>query len=170
MHAARVYRHGYPELKKDAYASKEKLPHDIVDEFILDNCRTLEDEYIVEKLKEMGFAGANRWNVGYRRRKLGQRKYLRGEIQKHRAWVRVQAIKKYGKGCELCSFHFAIDVHHIIPRYEGGAHDIDNLMVLCPNCHALITRCSLIIASRKDIPNTRKKIRARIKNLYFDLW
>ena len=35
MHLARVRRHGYPELKKDAYQTLERLPHKIVDDFIV---------------------------------------------------------------------------------------------------------------------------------------
>ena len=85
MHLARIRRHGYPELKKDAYAILEKLPHAVVDDYIRDNCKEKDDNEIVNVLKGMGYKTVTKWNVGYRRRKLGRRKYLRGEIQRHKA-------------------------------------------------------------------------------------
>lgn len=166
MHIARIRRHGYPELKKDAYQSLEKLPHKIVDKFILQHGKEMIDEEIVAELKKKGIKEATLWNVGYRRRKLGGRKYLRGEIQKHKAWVRSQAIKKYGHACELCNYNMTVDTHHILPKYQGGPHEVDNLTVICPNCHALITRRKLILNSRDDIPKIRRKVRKNIQKYY----
>lgn len=167
MHKERIKRHGYPELKREkGEHALEKLPHEIVDDYIQKNCKEMGDNEIAKNLKKMGFKVAQKWNVGYRRRKLGERKYLRGEIQKHRAWVRSQAIKKYGKKCELCGYTMAIDTHHIIPRHKGGPHEIDNLMVVCPNCHALITRKYITLGSRVDIPKTKKKVLKTIKRFY----
>lgn len=166
MHLARIRRHGYPELKTDAYASLEKLPHVVIDDYIRNNCQKMEDGEIVQKLRVMGFETATIWTVGYRRRKLGGRKYLRGEIQKHKAWVRVQAIKKYGKVCELCSYKLAIDTHHIVPKHMGGHHEINNLMVICPNCHALATRKLITLKDRRDIPKISKTVIKKIKSLY----
>ena len=166
MHLARIRRQGYPEPKIDAYTPLEKLPHDKVDDYIRNNCRRMEDREIAQNLKIMGFRGATVWTVGYRRRKLGGRKYLRGEVQKHKAWVRAQAIKKYGTSCELCSYKLAIDTHHIIPKYKGGFHEINNLMVICPNCHALITRKQITLKSRENIVKIRKIVLGKIKSFY----
>jgi 5-methylcytosine-specific restriction endonuclease McrA len=166
MHLARIRRHGYPELKKDAYQCLEKLPHKIVDNFIRKNCHKMIDKEIVKKLKRIGFKGVTEWTVKYRRRKLGIKKYLYGEIKKHKAWIRNQAIKKYGNKCELCGYNLAIDTHHIIPKKEGGLYKINNLIVICPNCHALITRKYFILKDRKDIPKIRKKIIDLLKSLY----
>jgi len=166
MHIARIRRNGYPESKKNAWQSLEKLPHKIVDDFILKNCKEMLDVEIAAKLRGMGFKGAARYNVGYRRRKLGSRKYLRGEIQKHKAWVRAQAIKRYGKVCELCGYNMTIDTHHVTPKYQGGQHEIENLMVVCPNCHGLITRRYLIVKDRKEIPKARRKILKKLKSFY----
>ena len=166
MHKERIRRHGYPELKRDrGEHGLEKLPHS-VDSFILNNCHTMIDEEIVKELKARGFNEANVNNVKYRRRKLGIKKYLYGEIKKHKAWVRLQAIKKYGGECELCGYKMAIDTHHIIPKYKGGPHEIENLMIVCPNCHALITRGKLILNNRKDIPRAKKRIITSLKKLY----
>jgi len=156
MHLSRVKRHGHPGLQ-EGFHKLEKLPHLIVDNFILKNCKGLIDDEIVKELKKKGIKEATQWTVRYRRRKLGIKKYLYGEIKKHKAWIRMQAIKKYGDKCELCGYKLSVDTHHILPKNKGGLHEIDNLMVLCPNCHALITRRYLRLKSRKDIPNIRKK-------------
>lgn len=166
MHSARIKRHGYPELKKDAYQSLEKLPHSVVDNFIRKNSQRMIDKEIAKKLRKIGFKDANQWTVRYRRRKLKLRKYLSGEILKHKVWIRAQAIKKYGNKCELCGYSLALDTHHIIPKYKGGPHEINNLMVLCLNCHALITRKHFTLKSRKDIPKVKKKVIKLLKSFY----
>lgn len=166
MHLARLRRHGYLELKKDAYRSLEKLPHEFIDDFILKNSQKMIDTEIVEILKKRGYKEATWWAVRYRRRKLGIKKYLYGEVRKHKAWIRTQAIKQYGKKCELCNYNMTIDTHHIIPKYKGGPHEIDNLMVICPNCHALITRGALVLKKRADIPRISKRVLKRIKSFY----
>ncbi len=157
MHLARIKRHGYPGLQKN-FHKLEKLPHPVVDDFIRKNCKRLIDEEIVKELRKIGFKKATVWTVKYRRRKLGIKKYLYGEIKKHKAWIRAQAIKKYGNKCELCGFSLIVDTHHLLPKKEGGLHEINNLTVLCPNCHALITRRCLDLKNRKDIPNIRRKL------------
>ncbi|MFH0839903.1 MAG: HNH endonuclease [Candidatus Omnitrophota bacterium] len=157
MHRARIKRHGYPELKTGAHAL-EKLPHPFIDDFIRANCEKLIDEQIAAILKKKGFKEATVWTVKYRRRKLGIKKYLYGEVKKHKVWIRAQAIKKYGNKCELCGFKLVIDTHHILPKHKGGSHSIDNLIVICPNCHALITRKYLVLKNRSDIPALQKKI------------
>ncbi|MBU4149316.1 MAG: HNH endonuclease [Candidatus Omnitrophica bacterium] len=58
----------------------------------------------------------------------------------------------------MCGFNLIVESHHILPKNRGGLYEINNLMVLCPNCHALITRKYLGLKSRKDIPNLRRKL------------
>jgi len=169
MHLARIRRHGYPELKRDAYQSLEKLPHKIVDNFIQKNCQKMMDKEIVRELRKMGFKGACQWTVRYRRRRLGIKKYLYGEIKKHRVWIRAQAIKEYGRKCELCGYNAVIDTHHIIPKKMGGPHEINNLIVLCPNCHALITRRYFTLKNRGNIPKIREKAVKLLKSFYPNL-
>ena len=157
MHMARIKRHGHAGLKKGSHGL-EKLPHPFVDDFIRKNCKTLIDKQIATELRKKGFKKATPWIIRYRRRKLGIKKYLYGEIKKHKAWIRAQAIKQYGNKCELCGFKLVIDTHHILPKNKGGSHTVDNLIVLCPNCHALISRRYLILKNRRDIPSLRKKM------------
>lgn len=157
MHLARIKRHGYPGLQT-GFHKLERLPHSVVDDFIRKNCKQSLDKEIAKALRKRGFKGANQWTVRYRRRKLGIKKYLYGEIKKYKAWVRLQAIKKYGAKCELCGYGLVVESHHILPRKRGGLHEINNLTVLCPNCHALITRRYLNLKSRKDIPTLRTRL------------
>ena len=163
MHLARIKRHGYPGLKKGSHGL-EKLPHLFVDDFIRKNCKKIIDKEIAAILRKKGFKGATVWTIKFRRRKLNIKKYLYGEIKKHKAWIRAQAIKKHGNKCELCGFKLVIDTHHILPKHKGGSHTIDNLIILCPNCHALITRRHLILKNRRDIPSLRKRIQRLIKS------
>lgn len=166
MHLARVRRHGYPERKKDSHQSLEKLPHKFIDNFILKNYDKMLDKDIAKYLTKKRYKDATQWNVKYRRRKLGIKKYLYGEIQKHKEWIRRQAIKKYGNICELCKYNFDIETHHIIPKKEGGNHEIDNLIVVCPNCHRLITKKRIELKDRKDIKKLSKKVKKLIKSAY----
>ena len=38
---------------------------------------------------------------------------------------------------EYVSLDSIMNVHHIVPCCEGGTHTDDNLILLCPNCHAI---------------------------------
>ena len=43
-----------------------------------------------------------------------------------------------GNKCQLCGWDKAFcDVHHIVPKSEGGLNKESNLIILCPNCHRL---------------------------------
>jgi 5-methylcytosine-specific restriction endonuclease McrA len=113
-----------------------------------------------------GYNGSTVWTIKYRRRRLGIKKYLYGEVKKHKAWIRAQAIKQHGNRCELCGYKSAVDTHHIVPKHQGGPHEVENLMVVCPNCHALITRRKISVESRRDIPKISREVLKMIKVLY----
>ena len=52
----------------------------------------------------------------------------------------VKIIKRMGLGCSRCGWHVegvANDIHHILPKKNGGSDDHHNLTILCPNCHRL---------------------------------
>lgn len=41
--------------------------------------------------------------------------------------------------CVICGWNESTrDIHHIVPVKDGGADDISNLTVLCPNCHRVV--------------------------------
>jgi hypothetical protein len=37
--------------------------------------------------------------------------------------------------CAICKHLHKVQVHHIVPREDGGTDDIENAIPLCPNCH-----------------------------------
>lgn len=53
---------------------------------------------------------------------------------------RNRALKAFEHECIICGFSIAVQVHHIVPRSEGGSNDIDNAAVLCPNHHVMADR------------------------------
>jgi len=58
--------------------------------------------------------------------------------------------------CERCGYSETIDIHHIKQRRDGGKNSSDNLIILCPNCHALfhrgiINQDELIKLKQKDV-------------------
>ena len=43
-----------------------------------------------------------------------------------------------GNKCQICKWDKAnCDVHHIVPRKDGGTEEWTNKIVLCPNCHRM---------------------------------
>ena len=48
---------------------------------------------------------------------------------------RIRALETYGNKCELCGWSILVEVHHIDGNRNN--HDINNLMILCPNHHTL---------------------------------
>lgn len=59
-----------------------------------------------------------------------------------------QLITKFDGKCAVCGFDEIVEVHHITPRHRGGQDNPENLIVLCPNHHALADKGMLNI---KDI-------------------
>ena len=53
---------------------------------------------------------------------------------------RARALKHYGNSCKLCGYTIedALEVHHIDKNRDNN--DLDNLVVLCCNCHTLVHR------------------------------
>lgn len=50
----------------------------------------------------------------------------------------VKLFKRAGMGCAICGWNeAACDIHHIIPKKDGGSDDNGNLIYICPNCHRL---------------------------------
>lgn len=75
-----------------------------------------------------------------------------------KAAQRLRAIKLYGKTCEICNIPI-VDLNHIISK----KNDPQNWTILCPLCHAALTRKLAIIQSREDL---KTKLLPFMKNLY----
>ena len=74
-----------------------------------------------------------------------ERKHSRGkkateEINYSSKLFRKIFIEKKGNKCALCEYSVkeVLNIHHIIERKNGGSNEENNLIVLCPNCHAEI--------------------------------
>ena len=53
------------------------------------------------------------------------------------SWAKA-AIRHYGRACMQCGWNESrCDVHHRMPKSQGGLHTIANALVLCPNCHRI---------------------------------
>jgi len=57
---------------------------------------------------------------------------------KSRNLLKERLIKLRGTLCERCGYDntHILNVHHKIRRADGGLDDLDNLELICPNCHA----------------------------------
>ncbi len=49
--------------------------------------------------------------------------------------VRYEALARDGHCCQDCGEQANLDVHHSVPRYEGGKDILENLITLCERCH-----------------------------------
>lgn len=67
-----------------------------------------------------------------------------GEARKDKvkpvAALKARLVIERGTVCERCGYAktHILEVHHRIRRCEGGTDDLDNLELICPNCHAEI--------------------------------
>ena len=79
---------------------------------------------------------------------------------------------EYNYTCQLCNKQFEggkqlLNVHHIIPRREGGSSDKSNLIVLCTSCHTVIERLTLIGYNQGN-GFSPQKLTEDIKSLLFN--
>ena len=72
---------------------------------------------------------------------------------------RKKAIQAFGNKCELCSWAHTVDVHHIDGNRDNN--DLNNLCVLCPNCHSLTetNRYNVNVVIFNEIEKKIKKLR-----------
>lgn len=89
---------------------------------------------------------------------------------------RIARIEDYT--CQICGFHqsyvnangktrYIIEVDHIVEKSQGGGETINNLLVLCPNCHAKKTYGVIKINSDYSIidENGEQKLLKQNKHL-----
>ena len=69
-------------------------------------------------------------------------KYKQGRPSKDKVktirLLKERLIELRGSKCERCSYDktHILNVHHKIRRADGGSDKLDNLELICPNCHA----------------------------------
>lgn len=95
----------------------------------------------------------------------GTKQQVLGNKYERNPRARKMCIQKYGCICKICQFDFQkqygelgkdfIHVHHIIPISEnkGRSYKVDyenDLIPVCPNCHAMLHRSNISIEALKD--------------------
>lgn len=59
---------------------------------------------------------------------------------------------KYVQTCRVCGWNKGkCDVHHIVPRRDGGSNELSNVVLICPNCHRLAEEGTLTAQELKTI-------------------
>lgn len=86
--------------------------------------------------------------------------------------LKVQVFTKYGERCYVCGYSLksVLRIHHVIPVSLGGADNLDNLILVCSNCHTLTHFFSSKKYQNKEIESLlikelNKKAVKRLKEL-----
>ena len=53
--------------------------------------------------------------------------------------IRQEVLQRDDRKCQVCGKEHSGQVHHVIPRSQGGTNDLSNLITLCGRCHMLIS-------------------------------
>lgn len=53
--------------------------------------------------------------------------------------IRQEALRRDNGRCQVCGKERSGQVHHVIPRSQGGTNDLSNLITLCGQCHMLVS-------------------------------
>lgn len=77
------------------------------------------------------------------------------------ASVAIEVLTEAGYRCAVptCRGIVVLDLHHIVPVRDGGQNELENLIALCPTCHALYER-------RKINPSSIRIWKAFLQSLY----
>lgn len=116
------------------------------------NWRKMTDEEIAKKL------GVTETVIKYYRMNYNLWKYRKKTAK---STYRKEALKIYGEKCEICGIGIC-EWHHIIPKSTKS----DDWCILCPTCHAVITRKLMSIDSRDELMT---KLLPFMKKLYSEL-
>ena len=50
-------------------------------------------------------------------------------------WIREKVLQRDGRRCRQCGKAGRLEVHHVKHLQEGGDNALENLQVLCRDCH-----------------------------------
>lgn len=114
---------------------------DIILDMILANASRVKG--ITSKVKQMHTI-ATAANINEKRIKVEKQK-RDGIVKEYRKIIssnREAIIEAMGNKCGVCGMECKgiLVIHHILPLQQGGNNDKENLVVVCPNCHALLHR------------------------------
>lgn len=88
--------------------------------------------------------------------------------------LRVEVYQKFDFKCVCCGNNdpLVLDVHHVIPRHKGGSDNIENLSLLCANCHRKEHNCLDSVAETifSDNGNSQSKVKeSKVKESIQDI-
>jgi hypothetical protein len=136
----------HPELYPNPRKMRQKLEsHPIFTKELL------EKEYLENGLKmdeiaqkyNSGYTRINYWITKYGIPKKTPFDYL---PKTSLSAINKMVIRKRGNQCEICGWDKTrCDVHHKIAQKDSGTHSEENLIVVCPNCHRMISENKLKI-------------------------
>lgn len=115
MHQIDLHEDELEQLEIESNLNLEKINQSNLQQLI-NNCQNENEEYI----------------------------YIKGKRVKRNNYLMV-LIKRYrGYSCQFCTTtilkkngSYYIEACHILPKSQGGKDKLDNILVLCPNCHKL---------------------------------
>lgn len=108
---------------------------------------------------------------GRERLKHERMDYIKGR-SKERLRIPPELLKAYNCECAICHWSIpewmpqyshketmhGLNYHHIIPSAEGGSSSLDNVIVLCPNCHKAAHAGILTPEYLKQFTYTEKQV------------
>jgi hypothetical protein len=53
--------------------------------------------------------------------------------------IRHEVLQRDNRCCQVCGKEYSGQVHHVIPRSQGGTNEFSNLITLCGKCHMLVS-------------------------------
>ncbi|MDO8641372.1 MAG: HNH endonuclease signature motif containing protein [Nitrosarchaeum sp.] len=64
-------------------------------------------------------------------------------------------LRKFDVACVICGWNeSSCDIHHIVSLNRGGQNQIDNIIIVCPNCHRVIhveKKYSILFLKEKSV-------------------
>lgn len=83
----------------------------------------------------------------------------------------VKILRRMKLPCSCCGFYIdgvSLDIHHIIPKSDGGLDDMSNLTYICPNCHRIAhTDKSLLKRDLISIEQQLDELNINWKDFYY---
>ncbi|GAA5522402.1 hypothetical protein Asal01_02362 [Fodinibius salicampi] len=138
---------GFEDIYEDLILQSAEFDKDKYEDLIETDYSELIDDSLSDNLNKLMEEARNYTHKDRYDEKNNSRSKTRRENEKQKR--RIAKIEDYT--CQVCGFRceyqnlngqkcYIIDVDHIIPKSDGGTEEIDNLWVLCPNCHRKKTR------------------------------
>jgi 5-methylcytosine-specific restriction endonuclease McrA len=124
-----------PEDRNSALKKSIKTFRSCIDSFSRWGVNLNEIEAYIEELRSLRLDDLT--SIKEKRRKLRHKKRTRRQYQKLRPTLKRQLENKFGSKCAYCESTEKLEIDHITPVFRKGDNDINNLQILCRNCHLI---------------------------------